>query len=72
MSLESGPNHIWVNWVNKVLQQEDMDIADAITKVEELILFFEKFREDGFEDLMKEAKSLHIKLVLIQYLQEAL
>jgi hypothetical protein len=49
-----------------------MDIADAITKVEELILFFEKFREDSFEDLMKEAKSLHIKLVLIQYLQEAL
>ena len=72
MSLESGQNHIWVNWVNKALQQEDMDITDAITKVEELILFFEKFREDGFKDLMKEAKSLPIKLVLIQYLQEAL
>ncbi|XP_058185556.1 uncharacterized protein LOC131302772 [Rhododendron vialii] len=35
-----------------------MDIEDAITRIKELILFFEELREDGFEDLMKEAKEL--------------
>jgi hypothetical protein len=27
-----------------------MDIEDAITKIKELILLFEKLREDGFEE----------------------
>lgn len=35
-----------------------MDIEDAITIINELISFFEKLRENGFEDLMKEAKEL--------------
>ncbi|XP_058185930.1 uncharacterized protein LOC131303155 [Rhododendron vialii] len=47
-----------VNQVSKILQREEMDIEDAITRIKELILFFEEFREDDFEDLMKEAKEL--------------
>ncbi|XP_057506546.1 uncharacterized protein LOC130789754 [Actinidia eriantha] len=47
-----------VNQVSKVLQREEMDIENAITRIKELILFFEKLREDGFEDLMNEAKEL--------------
>ncbi|XP_058189417.1 uncharacterized protein LOC131307004 [Rhododendron vialii] len=47
-----------VNQVSKILQREEMDIEDAITRIKELILFFEELREDGFEDLMKEAKEL--------------
>ncbi|XP_058208075.1 uncharacterized protein LOC131321077 [Rhododendron vialii] len=47
-----------VNQVSKILQQEKMDFEDAITRIKELILFFEELREDSFENLMKEAKEL--------------
>ena len=47
-----------VNQVSKVFQREEMDIENAIIRIKELILFFEKLREDGFEDLMNEAKEL--------------
>jgi hypothetical protein len=51
-----------VNRVSKELQLEEMDIEDAITIVKELILFFQNLREDGFEELMKEAKELANKV----------
>ncbi|XP_020245252.1 zinc finger MYM-type protein 1-like [Asparagus officinalis] len=47
-----------VNRVSKVLQQEEMNLEDAITRINELIVFFQKFREDGFENMMKEANEL--------------
>ncbi|XP_020270755.1 zinc finger MYM-type protein 1-like [Asparagus officinalis] len=47
-----------VNRVSKVLQQEEMNLEDVITRINELIVFFQKFREDGFENMMKEANEL--------------
>ncbi|XP_020266253.1 uncharacterized protein LOC109841717 [Asparagus officinalis] len=47
-----------VNRVSKILQQEEMNLEDAITRINELIVFFQKFREDGFENMMKEANEL--------------
>ncbi len=35
---------------------------NAITKIKELILFFEKLREDGFQDLMEDGKELAKKV----------
>jgi hypothetical protein len=35
-----------------------MNLEKIITKIKELILFFEKLREDGFQDLMEEGKEL--------------
>ena len=51
-----------VNWVSKILQQEEMDIEDAVIKTNELLLFFEQLREYGFDDLMMEAKELADKV----------
>ena len=47
-----------VNWASKELQKEEMNLEKAITNINELILFFEKFREDGFQDLMEEGEKL--------------
>ncbi|XP_020272292.1 uncharacterized protein LOC109847475 [Asparagus officinalis] len=47
-----------VNRVSKVLQQEEMNLADVIARINELIVFFQKFREEGFENMMKEANEL--------------
>ncbi|XP_047326548.1 zinc finger MYM-type protein 1-like [Impatiens glandulifera] len=59
-----------VNRVSKLLQQEDMEIDDAITRFKELIIYFENIRECGFEDLMEEARTLArkfgIDLVFVQ------
>lgn len=49
-----------VNKVSKTLKSEDMNLEDAITKLKELIVFFQKFRDDGFEEMMKEARELAI------------
>ncbi|XP_047335458.1 uncharacterized protein LOC124938982 [Impatiens glandulifera] len=51
-----------VNRVSKLLQQEDMEIDDAITRLKELIIYFENVRECGFEDLMEEARTLARKV----------
>ena len=51
-----------VNWVSKILQQEEMDIEDAVIKIKELLVFFEQLREYGFDDLMMEAKELADKV----------
>ncbi|XP_047312462.1 zinc finger MYM-type protein 1-like [Impatiens glandulifera] len=51
-----------VNRVSKLLQQEDMEIDDAITRLKELIIYFENVRECGFEDLMEEARTLAHKV----------
>ena len=51
-----------VNWVNQVLQKEEIDLENAIIKIKELILFFEKLREDGFLDLMEEGRELARKV----------
>jgi hypothetical protein len=58
-----------VNWVSQVLQKEEIDLENAIIKIKELILFFEKLREDGFLDLMEEGRELARNLVLIRNLQ---
>jgi hypothetical protein len=47
-----------VNWASKELQKEEMNLEKAITNIKELILFFEKLREDGFQDLMEEDEKL--------------
>uniref|UniRef100_A0A2N9F639 Uncharacterized protein n=1 Tax=Fagus sylvatica TaxID=28930 RepID=A0A2N9F639_FAGSY len=47
-----------VNWASKELQKEEMNLEKAITNIKELILFFEKLREDGFQDLMEEGEKL--------------
>jgi hypothetical protein len=51
-----------VNWVSQVLQKEEIDLENAIIKIKELILFFEKLREDGFLDLMEEGRELARKV----------
>ncbi|XP_047320227.1 zinc finger MYM-type protein 1-like [Impatiens glandulifera] len=51
-----------VNHVSKLLQQEYMEIDDAITRLKELIIYFENVRECGFEDLMEEARTLARKV----------
>ena len=58
-----------VNWVSQVLQKEKIDLENAIIKINKLILFFEKLREDGFLDLMEEGRELARNLVLIRNLQ---
>ena len=47
-----------VNQVSKALQHEDMNLEDAITRLNELIDFFQNFREHGFEEMVKEAYEL--------------
>ena len=47
-----------VDWASKELQKEEINLEKAITNIKELILFFEKLREDGFRDLMEEGKKL--------------
>jgi hypothetical protein len=51
-----------VNWVSRVFQKEKIDLENAIIKIKELILFFEKLREDGFLDLMEEGRELARKV----------
>ena len=51
-----------VNWVSQVFQKEEIDLENAITKIKELILFFKKFRENGFLDLMEEGRELARKV----------
>jgi hypothetical protein len=51
-----------VNWVSQVLQIEEIDLKNAIIKMKELILFFEKLREDDFLDLMEEGRELARKV----------
>ena len=47
-----------MNQVSKALQHEDMNLEDAITRLKELIEFFQNFREHGFEEMVKEANEL--------------
>ncbi|XP_019165683.1 PREDICTED: zinc finger MYM-type protein 1-like [Ipomoea nil] len=51
-----------VNFVSKYLQSKDMLIDVAIKKIEELISFFEKYRESGFNDALDSAKEIAIKM----------
>ncbi|CAN0912413.1 Zinc finger MYM-type protein 1 [Linum grandiflorum] len=51
-----------VNLVSKYLQSKDMLIDDAIVKVKGLISFFEKYRENGFEKALEQAKEIFIKM----------
>ncbi|XP_062014104.1 uncharacterized protein LOC133730552 [Rosa rugosa] len=47
-----------VNNVSKVLQTEDMHVDTAITELERLLSFLQKFRETGFEESLIEAKEI--------------
>jgi hypothetical protein len=51
-----------VNWVSQVFQKEEIDLENVIIKIKELILFFEKLKEDGFLDLMEEGRELARKV----------
>ncbi|GKA40753.1 zinc finger MYM-type protein 1-like protein [Tanacetum coccineum] len=51
-----------VNLVSKRLQSDDMLIDVAIKEVEGLILFFEKFRDTGFDKAMNLAKEIAIEM----------
>ncbi|CAN0915984.1 Zinc finger MYM-type protein 1 [Linum grandiflorum] len=51
-----------VNLVSKHLQSKDMLIDDAIVKVKGLISFFEKYRENGFQKALEQAKEISIKI----------
>uniref|UniRef100_A0A2N9FXD5 DUF4371 domain-containing protein n=1 Tax=Fagus sylvatica TaxID=28930 RepID=A0A2N9FXD5_FAGSY len=58
-----------VNWVSQVLQKEEINFENAIIKIKELILFFEKLREDGFLDLIEEGRKLARKVGIERNLQ---
>ncbi|WOG92963.1 hypothetical protein DCAR_0312241 [Daucus carota subsp. sativus] len=47
-----------VNIVSKFLQSKDMLVHVAIETIKGLILFFESFRETGFNDVLNNAKEL--------------
>ena len=49
-----------VNLVSKHLQSKDMLIDDAIVKVKGLISFFQKYRENGFQKALEQAKKISI------------
>jgi hypothetical protein len=51
-----------INWVSQVLQKEEIDLENTIIKINELILFFEELREDGFLNLMEEGRELAKKV----------
>ncbi|XP_019151881.1 PREDICTED: zinc finger MYM-type protein 1-like [Ipomoea nil] len=51
-----------INFVSKYLQSKDMLIDVAFEKIEELISFFEKYRESGFNDALNSAKEIAIKM----------
>ncbi|XP_019163460.1 PREDICTED: zinc finger MYM-type protein 1-like [Ipomoea nil] len=51
-----------INFVSKYLQSKDMLIDVAFEKIEELISFFEKYRESGFNDALDSAKEIAIKM----------
>ncbi|CAN0925948.1 Zinc finger MYM-type protein 1 [Linum grandiflorum] len=46
------------NLVSKHLQSKDMLIDDAILKISGLISFFKKYREDGFQKALEQAKEV--------------
>ncbi|KAL8116104.1 hypothetical protein AgCh_022557 [Apium graveolens] len=48
--------------VSKFLQHEDIDIDIALSRLEELINFFNEFRETGYDSCKKEAKELALEL----------
>ncbi|XP_074369147.1 uncharacterized protein LOC141710286 [Apium graveolens] len=51
-----------INAVSKFLQLEDIDIDIALSRLEELINFFNEFRETGYDSCKKEAKELALEL----------
>ncbi|KAK9667913.1 hypothetical protein RND81_13G020400 [Saponaria officinalis] len=51
-----------VNYVSKQLQSENMALDQAIDDIKNLILFFEKYRESGFDDAINVATEIAIKL----------
>ncbi|CAN1168171.1 Zinc finger MYM-type protein 1 [Linum perenne] len=50
------------NLVSKHLQSKDMLIDDAIIKIEGLISFFKRYRENGFQNALEEAKGISTKM----------
>ena len=59
-----------VNRVSKVLKQEEMDIEDAITKIKEIILYLKILDKMVLKTWWRKPKSMHMKFVLIWYLQK--
>ncbi|CAH9068604.1 unnamed protein product [Cuscuta epithymum] len=51
-----------VNLVSKSLQSESMLIDVAIQEIKKLIIFFEGYRESGYENAIEEAKTIAIEL----------
>lgn len=51
-----------INAVSKFLQREDIDIDLALSRLEELIIFFKEFRETGYNSCKDEAKELALEL----------
>ncbi|KAL8091664.1 hypothetical protein AgCh_034069 [Apium graveolens] len=51
-----------INAVSKFLQLEDIDIDIALSRLEELINFFNEFRETGYDSCKKEVKELVLEL----------
>ncbi|XP_074321854.1 uncharacterized protein LOC141659030 [Apium graveolens] len=51
-----------INAVSKFLQLEDINIDIALSRLEELINFFNEFRETGYDSCKKEAKELVLEL----------
>lgn len=51
-----------VNKVSKVLQQRDMNMDVAISLLKGLIIFFEEYREEGFEKAKIEAEKIALEL----------
>ncbi|KAJ0457180.1 putative ribonuclease H-like superfamily [Helianthus annuus] len=51
-----------INVVSKNLQSKDMCIDIAIKQLDGLIIYFKKFRDEGFENAMIEAKELALKM----------
>jgi hypothetical protein len=59
-----------VNVVSKLLQTEDMQIDVAISEMQRLISFFEKYRETGFEEAMIEAKEVASAMQIEPFFRE--
>ncbi|CAN1805610.1 Zinc finger MYM-type protein 1 [Linum perenne] len=51
-----------VNLISKCLQSKDMLIDDVIVKVDRLISFLKKYRENGFQNGLEQAKEISIKM----------
>ncbi|WOG95836.1 hypothetical protein DCAR_0415165 [Daucus carota subsp. sativus] len=51
-----------INAVSKFLQREDIDIDLALSRSEELIIFFKEFRETGYDSCKDEEKELALEL----------